>query len=220
MVRPAMKSVLYGICWVLTAPLWISERIARRMMGRDVWLSGQSEALSLLPGTVGVLLRNVYYKNVLEACPLNVCFQFGCLVSYSQIRIGRNVYLGVHSKLGWVDIGEDTIISDDVHLLSGGHQHSASGFTHNFQAQPSQKQRISIGRNCWVGARAVVMANVGDNCLIGAGAVVTRPIPANSVAVGVPARVVRVLEMDERIDPMSVDSGRDYAMAEFESTGA
>ncbi len=215
MVRQAMKVILYGICWVLTAPFWFLEKAARRLMGRDVLLSGQGEALSLLPGTIGVLLRNAYYRIVLASCPLNVGFQFGCLVSYSQIQIGKNVYIGVHSKLGLVDIGDDTIISDDVHLLSGSQQHSAFGLAQGFQAQPAHKQRISIGRNCWIGARAIVMADVGDNCLIGAGAVVTRPIPANSVAVGVPARVVKVLQMNAPVTPNSLGIEQDCSIAGF-----
>ncbi len=206
MVRRAVKSIIYGIGWILTAPLWLPETAAKSIWGRDVWLAGQSQALSLLPGTIGILIRNAYYRMVLNSCPYHVCFQFGCLLSYSQVNIGSNVYLGVRSQLGLVDIGEDTIISDDVHLLSGSHQHNAQGFTQNFQAQPEHKQRIYIGKNCWIGARAVVMADVGDNCLIGAGAVVARPIPANCVAVGVPARVVRVLRENEPANPVSAVS--------------
>lgn len=201
MFRRAMKSLIYGIGWVATAPLWMPEKVARRILGHDVWFSGQGQVLSLLPGTIGVLLRNAYYNIILASCPLHICMQFGCLLAYSDISIGRNVYLGVHSKLGLVHIGDDTIISDDVHLLSGGRQHSVMGSTQSFQAQPVHRERIYIGRNCWVGAHAIVMANIGDNCLIGAGAVVTRPIPANSVAVGVPARVVRTMETDAWTEP-------------------
>jgi virginiamycin A acetyltransferase len=201
MFHRAIKSLIYGISWIITAPLWLSEKTARRLFGRDVWLSAQGQALSLLPGKTGVLVRNAYYKTVLASCPLHVCFQFGCLLAYSDVHIGRNVYLGVHSKLGLVDIGDDTIISDDVHLLSGGRQHSAAGFTESFQAQPAHRDRISVGRNCWVGAHAIVMANIGDNCIIGAGAVITRPIPPNSVAVGVPARVVRTTHTNAWAEP-------------------
>jgi virginiamycin A acetyltransferase len=187
----ALKSMMYAVGWVVTAPLWLSEKAARRVLGRDVWLSVQGQALSFLPGKTGILLRNAYYRKVLSSCPLHVCLQFGCIIAYSDVHIGHNVYFGIHSKLGLADIGDDTIVSDDVHILSGARQHSAAGLTQTFQEQPTFRERISIGRDCWIGARAVIMANVGENCLIGAGAVVTRPIPANSVAVGVPARVVQ-----------------------------
>ncbi len=211
MFRRTIKSLVYGIGWVVTAPLWLSEKAARGLLGRDVWLAPQCQVLSLLPGKTGILLRNAYYHVVLASCPLHICVQFGCSLAYSDIRIGKNVYLGAYSKLGLVDIGDDTIISDDAHLLSGGRQHSANGFQETFQTQPLHRERIFIGRNCWVGAHAVVMANVGDNCVIGAGAVVTRPIPANSVAVGVPARVVRTLDTDAWMAHSSFDTEPHYS---------
>lgn len=55
---------------------------------------------------------------------------------------------------------------------------------------------IEIGNNVYIGMGAYIMPNVkiGDNCIIGAGAVVTKNIPSNSVAVGVPARVVKTVD--------------------------
>ena len=52
---------------------------------------------------------------------------------------------------------------------------------------------INIGNNCWIASNVVVIGGVtiGDGCVIGAGSVVTRDIPANSLAVGNPCRVVR-----------------------------
>lgn len=54
---------------------------------------------------------------------------------------------------------------------------------------------ITIGDNCWLGGGVIVCPGVriGDGAIIGAGSVVTRDIPANSVAVGNPARVTRTL---------------------------
>lgn len=50
-----------------------------------------------------------------------------------------------------------------------------------------------IGRNCFIGAGAIIIGGItiGDNVKIGAGAVVNKDIPANCTAVGVPAKVVR-----------------------------
>ena len=52
---------------------------------------------------------------------------------------------------------------------------------------------VRIGKNCWIGAGALVMPGVtiGDNSVIGAGSVVTRDIPSNVVAAGNPCRVLR-----------------------------
>jgi maltose O-acetyltransferase len=54
---------------------------------------------------------------------------------------------------------------------------------------------ITIGDNVWLGGGAIVLAGVtiGANTVVGAGAVVTRDLPADVVAVGNPARVVRRL---------------------------
>lgn len=56
--------------------------------------------------------------------------------------------------------------------------------------------RITLGNNVFLGNRVVVLPNVkiGDNVVIGAGSIVTRDIPSNSVAAGVPCKVVRSLE--------------------------
>jgi acetyltransferase-like isoleucine patch superfamily enzyme len=57
--------------------------------------------------------------------------------------------------------------------------------------QPGTWVRVTVGRDSWVGDRAVVLADVGKHCVIGAGSVVTKPVPDYAVAVGSPARVVR-----------------------------
>jgi virginiamycin A acetyltransferase len=69
--------------------------------------------------------------------------------------------------------------------------------------QPGVYPRVTIGRDSWIGDRAVIMADVGKHCVIGAGAVVTKPIPDYAVATGVPARVVKSrLPTDNGVAPM------------------
>lgn len=88
-----------------------------------------------------------------------------------------------------ITIGEDCQIGPNVQLLTP---------THPVDPQPRRDRLeaakpISIGDNVWLGGGAIVLPGVtiGDNSVIGAGAVVTRDVPANSVAVGNPARLVR-----------------------------
>ena len=52
---------------------------------------------------------------------------------------------------------------------------------------------VTIGKDCWIGGGAVICPGVtiGDRCIIGAGSVVTKDIPADSVAVGNPALVIK-----------------------------
>ena len=59
---------------------------------------------------------------------------------------------------------------------------------------------VTIGKNCWLGAGVIVVPGVtiGDNSVIGAGSVVTKDIPANSVAVGNPCRVIREINEHDK----------------------
>ncbi|KAK0547304.1 hypothetical protein OC846_003163 [Tilletia horrida] len=91
-----------------------------------------------------------------------------------------------------VRIGTGTGFGPNVHLYAGTHSTAVSEREHGIErALP-----IRIGRNCWLGGGTMVNAGVtiGDNCTIGAGSVVTKDIPPNSIAVGVPCKVIRTLE--------------------------
>ena len=59
---------------------------------------------------------------------------------------------------------------------------------------------VHIGRNCWIGAGVIIVPgiNIEDNTVIGAGSIVTKDIPANSVAVGNPCRVIREINDRDR----------------------
>jgi acetyltransferase-like isoleucine patch superfamily enzyme len=59
--------------------------------------------------------------------------------------------------------------------------------------QPRNERDIVIGDDVWLGARVFVGAGVtiGDGCVVSAGSVVSKDLPPNSIAVGVPARIVR-----------------------------
>jgi len=85
----------------------------------------------------------------------------------------------------WSRIGEMVTIRDHNHYTE---MPGAPGEKKGFHASP-----VTIGRNVWIGVKATIMPGVtiGDNSIIGANAVVTKDVPENSVAVGVPARVVK-----------------------------
>ena len=90
-----------------------------------------------------------------------------------------------------VEVGDSVLIADSVYI---------SDFDHKFadldvpiKDQGIAKSRVRIGRDVWIGTKVTVSSGVtiGEGAVIGANAVVTRDIPAYSVAVGVPARVVK-----------------------------
>lgn len=90
-----------------------------------------------------------------------------------------------------ITIGADTQIGPHVQLLTPTHPLDADERRSKVEAAAP----ISIGSNVWLGGGVIVLAGVtiGDNAVIGAGSVVVRDIPANVVAVGNPARVIRQL---------------------------
>ena len=111
---------------------------------------------------------------------------------------GKNITLGQHvfinSGCRFQDQGGITI--DDGALIG----HNVVLATLNHGLNPEERHdlfpaSIHIGKNAWLGANVTVLGGVtiGDNAVIAAGAVVTRNVPANTVAAGVPARVVRTL---------------------------
>ena len=76
-------------------------------------------------------------------------------------------------------------------IANGGGQHGIERLDIPIREQPGTWPRITIGRDSWIGDRAVVLADVGRQCVIGAGSVVTKPIPDRAIAVGNPAKVIR-----------------------------
>lgn len=112
-----------------------------------------------------------------------------------NIRLGRNVYANYNLTIldcALVTIGDNVFMAPNVLLTTAGHPVEVAPRIAGWEfARP-----ITIGDNVWLGAGVLVMPGVtiGENTTIGAGSVVTRDIPANSVAVGNPCRVIRQLE--------------------------
>lgn len=109
------------------------------------------------------------------------------------VRLGEHVYVGPYGVIyghGDVSIGKDTLIAAHCRILSSDHQITPHGIP--IRSVGDDIAATSIGEDCWLGAGVTVTAGVtiGDGCVIGAGAVVTHDIPACSIAVGVPARVI------------------------------
>lgn len=118
-----------------------------------------------------------------------------------HVHFGKNVY--ANFGLTMVDdthiyVGDYTLFAPNVVVATAGHpidpELRARGLQYN--------AAVHIGKNCWIGAGALIMPGVtiGDNTVIGAGSVVTRDIPSGVVAVGNPCRVMReITERDREV---------------------
>lgn len=110
-----------------------------------------------------------------------------------RIEIGNGVFINYGASISahqLVRIGEGCQLGSYVCLMDNDY-HCVED-----RSRPGESKPIQLGRNVWLGVRVIVLKGVtiGDNAVIGAGSVVTHDIPANSVAAGVPARVVRTFE--------------------------
>jgi maltose O-acetyltransferase len=118
---------------------------------------------------------------------------FFCDYGY-QIRVGARVFVNfglVALDVAAITIGDDVQIGPNVQLLTPTHPVEADLRLARWEAA----RPITIGPNVWLGGGAIVLAGVeiGENTVVGAGSVVTRSLPADVVAVGSPARVIRSL---------------------------
>lgn len=96
-----------------------------------------------------------------------------------------------------VEIGEDCLLSNNLSFFThdGGVKvlNSLNYFDGKFMDKVG---KIVIGNNCFIGNGTKLMSGVtiGDNVIVGAGSIVTKDIPSNSVAVGVPAKVIGTID--------------------------
>lgn len=109
----------------------------------------------------------------------------------SQVTLGKNVYanhdLNVMS-LGGITIEDDVMMGPEVGLFTVNHEAG--------NIRTVMTKEIHIKKGAWIGARVSILPGVtiGENAIVGTGAVVTKDIPANSIAVGNPAHVIRTFE--------------------------
>ena len=117
----------------------------------------------------------------------------------ANVHFGKNVY--ANFNLTMVDdthiyVGDYTMFGPNVTVATAGHPILPELRELGYQYNAS----VRIGKNCWIGAGALILPGVtiGDNSVIGAGSVVNKDIPANVVAVGNPCRVLREIGEKDR----------------------
>ncbi|MCI9564176.1 MAG: sugar O-acetyltransferase [Oscillospiraceae bacterium] len=116
-----------------------------------------------------------------------------------HVHFGRNIYANFNLTLvddTHIYVGDNTMFGPNVVVATAGHpllpELREQGFQYNAP--------VHIGRNCWIGAGAILLpgVTVGDNAVIGAGSIVTRDVPASVLAVGNPCRVLREIGEHDR----------------------
>lgn len=112
-----------------------------------------------------------------------------------NIHIGNNFYANFNTVIldvCQVVIGENCLFGPGVHIYTASH----SVFPDERNSGMEFGKPVTIGDNVWVGGGAIINPGVtiGNNAVIGSGAVVTKDVPANSIAGGNPAKIIKTIE--------------------------
>ncbi len=188
-MREIAKRGMVFISWLVVLPLWLLFYAAGVFGNNAELFQGITHLLSLVPGKTGSYLRAGFMRLATGSGDDNLYIGFQTVFSSKGVRFGRDVYIGAKCMIGWAKVGDSVMIGSGVHVLSGRRQHPVGKDVK--KDAPGELNCTRIGANVWIGNASVVMADVGENSVVGAGSVVVKAVPANVVAVGNPARVMR-----------------------------
>ena len=146
------------------------------------------------PEELRALLEQLWGREVPETVGLFPPFHTDC---GKNTVVGERVFINMGCKFqdqGGITIDEGALIGHNVVLA-----------TINHDLDPANRQSMSyapihIGKNVWIGANATVLAGVtvGDGAVVAAGAVVTKDVEPNTIVGGVPAKVIKKIEIKDR----------------------
>ena len=145
--------------------------------------------------------RNEMLKNMFAEIGENCYIEppFHASFGGKHVHFGNNIYANFNLTLiddTHIYVGDNTMFGPNVTAATAGHpvlpELRKKGYQFN--------ARIVIGKNCWIGAGAIILPGVtiGDNTVIGAGSIVTKDIPSDCVAVGNPCRVLREIHEHDK----------------------
>ena len=124
---------------------------------------------------------------------------FHAIFGGAHVHFGKNIYANFNLTLvddTHIYVGDSTMFGPNVVVATAGHpilpELREKAYQYNFP--------VHIGKNCWIGAGAIIVPGVtiGDNVVIGAGSVVTKDLPSNVVAVGNPCRILREINEHDK----------------------
>lgn len=182
-MRKAIKSLAVAVSRILVFPAALLTGFGRL---HEVFLFF-AQFFALIPGIVGSYLRVAYYKLTLESVGADCRIEFGSYFAHSQSSMGDRVSIGAYCVLGQVSLGDGAMLAAGVQVISGAHNHMRD--EHGRLTDVGRSfVRIKIGRECWVGAGALVIADLADSVTVALGSVVFSSWPSAAMVAGNPAR--------------------------------
>ena len=170
-----------------------------------------------IPGRIGTFSRIIFYS-IIKGNFLSISIGNGTTIkNIKSINFEKGIGIGINcfidSTEGYISIGESSAFNESCHINASiggkiiigkkvifGPKVIMRTANHKYDVKDKYIQDsghnikdIKIEDNCWIGGNVTILGGVviGSGSVIGAGAVVTKNIPPNSIALGVPAKVVR-----------------------------
>ena len=145
--------------------------IGRIVLGNNIYINSQ-----VLGNPYRSSLRTYYPESIIEIGD-------HCIINGAVIHSNCAVLIGAHSRLA----PGVTLCDNDSHVPARSIE--------SRELRPPEAP-IRLGTNVWLGMRSIILKGVtiGDNTIVAAGSVVTRDLPANVLAGGIPAKVIRTLD--------------------------
>ena len=114
-----------------------------------------------------------------------------------NIKLGKGVFINTCCHFqdnGGIEIGDGAMLGNNVTIVTLNHDLNPATRANAFP------QPVKIGKKVWLGANCTILpgVSIGDNAVIGAGSVVVKNIPANAIAVGNPARVIKYIQENNK----------------------
>jgi len=145
--------------------------------------------------------RSSMLKEMLGDCGENVYIEAPFYSNFGGHHCHFGNYVYANYCLTCVDdthiyVGDHTMFGPNVTIATAGHPIDLELREQMYQ----YNMPVHIGKNCWIGAGAIILPGVkiGDGTVIGAGSIVTKDIPSNVVAVGNPCRVLRKIDEHDK----------------------
>ena len=189
-----------SLLWLL---IYYCQRIYKLIFCLSVF--GRSD-ISIFPdarlGSVGCMQigkgftagRGLWLEAVTDYAPANQKFSPQLIIG-DRVSVGEYVHIGCNHR---IMIGDDVLMGSKIYITDHNHGIYRGDKTDNPNIPPSDRQltegeSVEIGARCWIGEFVTILPGVtiGEGCIIGSHSTVTHDIPANSIAVGSPARVVK-----------------------------
>ena len=144
--------------------------------------------------------------SVLDRLRIEAIEKFQNDVFSPKIIIGNNVNINNDVHLGCInriEIGDNCLLASRIYISDHNH---GSFSKEDLKIAPNKRPLISKGpviikNNVWIGEGVAILPNVtiGENSIIASNAVVTKDIPANCIAAGIPAKIIKRIVSDEQL---------------------